>query len=247
MNKPKRTVRNKVLGERCPICKRIDVEFYAQSSYCKTCASAKVSARYKERYWSDPEFRQRQLDYKKQRNEEAGHDLCACGELKSTKADTCWDCFSAPSPVCVRCGNDRDDTFKSNQCGECIKLGQKESLARPGVKVKLQRKAKIRDLFKKYGLTIEEYEAILESQNYVCAICATHEWGPRGPQVDHDHTKQGRESVRGILCTGCNWALGKLGDNAHAVAQAHDYLLRYENRVDQDLIEKLLSGPGRPF
>ena len=51
-----------------------------------------------------------------------------------------------------------------------------------------------------YNITIEEYDAILASQNGKCAVCKRP---PRGKKlaVDHDHiTKE----VRGLLCAGCN-------------------------------------------
>lgn len=59
---------------------------------------------------------------------------------------------------------------------------------------------------KKFGLTLEEYEAIHRSQNDVCAICEREETNKR-LAVDHCHTKG---NVRGLLCMGCNTAIGKL-------------------------------------
>ena len=54
-----------------------------------------------------------------------------------------------------------------------------------------------------YGITIADYEAMLEFQEGVCAIC---ERPPRTLRlaVDHDH-KTGK--VRGLLCNTCNQTL----------------------------------------
>lgn len=73
---------------------------------------------------------------------------------------------------------------------------------------------------KKYGLTIEEYDRLLVSQNGVCAICrktdSTHRLC-----VDHDHITG---KVRGLLCGKCNRGIGCLGDNSMQLRMAADYI-----------------------
>lgn len=59
-----------------------------------------------------------------------------------------------------------------------------------------------RHLFKKYGITEEQYDELLQKQNGSCAVCrrSAKEFKVR-LCVDHDHwTGQ----VRGLLCTYCN-------------------------------------------
>ena len=51
-------------------------------------------------------------------------------------------------------------------------------------------------------MTMEMYEALKESQGGACAMCGVV---PGRLFVDHDH-KTG--AVRGMLCPGCNGALG---------------------------------------
>ena len=63
-----------------------------------------------------------------------------------------------------------------------------------------------RVLQKKYGITPAEYDLLLTAQAGVCAICHGHP-KTRRLNVDHDHKKVGRESVRGLLCGLCNRSL----------------------------------------
>jgi hypothetical protein len=55
-----------------------------------------------------------------------------------------------------------------------------------------------------YGITKAQYDALLEAQGGVCALCLRPP-GKRRLNVDHDH-ETGR--VRGLLCTICNRILG---------------------------------------
>lgn len=74
----------------------------------------------------------------------------------------------------------------------------------------------------KYGLTPDEFHALLEAQGGVCAICGGTDT-QRRLAVDHDHESG---EVRGLLCSGCNGAkLGALKDDpvrAEARAEYHE-------------------------
>lgn len=66
----------------------------------------------------------------------------------------------------------------------------------------INRKARLKT---KYGITIEDYDRILQTQGG-CAICGTKTPGGRGRfHVDHDHITG---KIRGLLCSGCNTKLG---------------------------------------
>ena len=88
-------------------------------------------------------------------------------------------------------------------------------------------KAKSHDLKKMYGIRLEQYEALAQQQNHVCAICQQPEksldkdGGPRKMPVDHCH-ETGK--VRGLLCTPCNRALGMFRDDANLLKRAIEYL-----------------------
>lgn len=80
------------------------------------------------------------------------------------------------------------------------------------------RRKRLRSL---YGITIAQYDAVLEKQNGVCAICCEPSRDGRRLAVDHCHYTN---KIRGLLCFHCNTAIGKLGDSADKVARAVKYL-----------------------
>jgi hypothetical protein len=55
-----------------------------------------------------------------------------------------------------------------------------------------------------YGITFEEWAAMMERQNHSCAICGGKQ-GARRLHIDHCHATW---KVRGLLCSRCNTSLG---------------------------------------
>lgn len=84
---------------------------------------------------------------------------------------------------------------------------------------------------RRYGLTPEQFAAMLGGQGGRCAICGTAEPGGQGWHVDHDHAccntrKQScGECTRGILCTRCNIGLGNFRDDPVTIQAALNYVL----------------------
>ena len=78
----------------------------------------------------------------------------------------------------------------------------------------LKRAANLR----KYGLTIEQYEQMLAQQNGRCATCKEI---PERMCVDHCHRTG---AVRGLLCSGCNTALGFLKEDLLRIYALADYI-----------------------
>ena len=89
----------------------------------------------------------------------------------------------------------------------------------------LNRNQRWRGILRKWGMTQDDYEALLAAQDGVCAICRG---GPVGNKrylgIDHDHETGKR---RGLLCDKCNRALGGFNDDPDALRRAADYLDRY--------------------
>ena len=86
-----------------------------------------------------------------------------------------------------------------------------------------EKKRHVKDLYlqKNYGITINQFEAILAFQRGKCAICGKDLTAVDAkPNVDHDHRTR---ILRGIVCNYCNhWVIGNLSlKQARAVA---DYL-----------------------
>jgi hypothetical protein len=85
-----------------------------------------------------------------------------------------------------------------------------------------ERRARIR-LLCRYGLTGEQYDALLAAQSGGCAICSTTAGTKSNPtlHVDHDH-RTGK--VRGLLCQNCNTAIGAFQDDPALLRRASAYL-----------------------
>jgi len=88
---------------------------------------------------------------------------------------------------------------------------------------------------KKWGITLDVYDALLEKQGHACPICKKSLMGQK-QCIDHDHscecgysctTKIGRccgKCIRGILCNDCNIMLGMSHDNVDILSSAMAYL-----------------------
>lgn len=80
--------------------------------------------------------------------------------------------------------------------------------------------------FKKYGLTLDQYHALAEKQDFRCAICGVvpdDNYGGLhdGFHIDHSHVSGG---VRGLLCKHCNVGIGMLKDSEKVLQAAIKYL-----------------------
>lgn len=90
-----------------------------------------------------------------------------------------------------------------------------------------------RELRKRYGIGLDDYQRMLEAQGGVCAICGQPETrvDHRTKKVsrlavDHDH-KTG--DVRGLLCHAHNNSLGHFGDDPVLLTSAIAYLAKHSN------------------
>jgi Recombination endonuclease VII len=85
-------------------------------------------------------------------------------------------------------------------------------------------------LMRKFGITVEEYERMLEEQGGGCAICHAPPPDSGSLHVDHDH-KTGQ--VRALLCVKCNNAIGAFGEKYELFQAAADYVDRDDELIAQ--------------
>lgn len=147
--------------------------------------------------------------------------------------------------LCRKCQESKplNDFFRSDrsadgyayQCKECVRkyrreryAGNSEAILRKNYQYRHNKKTidgrRERMLQQKYGLSLDQYEALLIAQDYKCKICK-HEEGERGRAklaVDHDH-KTGK--IRGLLCDPCNRGIGMLLDDPNIILNAYQYIL----------------------
>jgi hypothetical protein len=93
---------------------------------------------------------------------------------------------------------------------------------------KIKTQTRERHLVRKYGVNLERYEEMLNSQDGKCAICGDIESNQYHKvfHVDHCHATG---NVRGLLCSGCNHTLGHFKDNEFKLKNAIAYLVKHKN------------------
>jgi hypothetical protein len=74
-----------------------------------------------------------------------------------------------------------------------------------------------------YGLSLEQYNELVQKQGGVCAICGKPPT-KRALHVDHCHQTS---KIRGLLCRGCNLALGNMEEDISRLYKAIAYLERH--------------------
>lgn len=105
----------------------------------------------------------------------------------------------------------------SARCKECCKSDARAVFqANPEPYRRRARQAHIDDPLlsrkracKKYGITLDDYDALLEKQDGHCGMCPATTSGHNMTDdfcIDHDHITG---KVRGLLCSSCNLLLGK--------------------------------------
>jgi uncharacterized protein YbaR (Trm112 family) len=128
--------------------------------------------------------------------------------------------------------SNRRDGYQT-YCRECHNhMQRKKYNLNPEEKIKRQirearRKSK-KPLAKKdaelqrlYGITVDDYLNILESQDGVCKICHKDCKTKSRLSVDHNHSSG---KVRGLLCNRCNRAIGMFEDSPELLLSAISYL-----------------------
>lgn len=119
---------------------------------------------------------------------------------RSTHCQKCWRPRKSPGARCTYCKRAWNKSWEETN------------------KKKVSDKNRKSRLKFRYGITIEEYDALYAKQKGRCGICKSKK---RELVIDHCH-KSGK--VRGLLCRKCNLALGHFDDSLKKLAQAVAYL-----------------------
>lgn len=199
----------KPLGDRCPACK----------AACKKAHPEK--ARAATRKW-------------RAKNPEKVRAYSAAHRQEVREAGRRWDKAHKSERAAQSARRANTPEFRARRrawyaanaerlCG----YSKKWRLAHPEQAKAIWRAAAIRH----HGLTLAQYEALLDAQGGVCGICEAREPGGHGTwHIDHDHGCCPRKDrscgrcVRGLLCNGCNLGLGKFRDNTETLRRAIAYL-----------------------
>src|SRR5690348_3462988 len=102
-------------------------------------------------------------------------------------------------------------------CKSCDKIRKQKYRNKPEIKQKEYLRYMERFYKKKYGITFNDYQEMLEKQKGLCAICRNPNTGIdkrskkiKRLNIDHYHNTG---KVRGLLCTKCNHGIGLFQDN----------------------------------
>lgn len=139
--------------------------------------------------------------------------------------------------ICVKCGEEKTleyfckgKNYKDGRRGTCKKCHteyQKKYYQNNDDKriAKNKMNTKYVPPWKRHHLTQKEYETLFNKFGGKCHICREKE----GYAIDHDHSccnknRSCGKCVRGILCRGCNTALGNLKEDPDTIINLMKYI-----------------------
>lgn len=141
--------------------------------------------------------------------------------------------MSVGTKTCSRCGGDSDGLH--SYCRDCRAAYARENRVKnPGQSYAAFKRWKTRNpekwqrirrnsvLKREFGITLHDFERMLEAQDFKCAICYGElvPW----PHLDHDHSTG---VVREILCGPCNLGIGHVKDDPDIADAMAAYLRRH--------------------
>lgn len=81
----------------------------------------------------------------------------------------------------------------------------------------------LRVKLRKFGLTEEQYQQMVEDAAGQCEICETPFGEDKATKIHVDHCHS-TNTLRGLLCASCNWALGNARDDPSRLRKMIIYL-----------------------
>lgn len=115
---------------------------------------------------------------------------------------------------------------RRTDCKECFRKRSKKNWENKTLEERQYLGTKLR-LKYQYGLSIEQFENLVNEQNNKCFICGV-EGGYNGKPlyVDHCHATG---KVRKLLCQHCNSGLGMFKDNPELLLKAAEYIKQWQS------------------
>lgn len=135
----------------------------------------------------------------------------AVGEIPKSKR--CSSCYKTKESECFN-KSLRSKSGLRSSCRQCDKK------VRPERTEEIRKIEKDRSLRSSFGITLENYEDMLEEQGGVCFVCKrvnSHGWNLA---VDHCHETK---VIRALLCHGCNSSLGHLSEDVSILESIIEY------------------------
>ncbi len=163
----------------------------------------------------------------KQGSEFYRHAYTTSSGKKGTRYESsCKECKEIKGQARVRANREKYQESRAKSYAK--RRGEKAAKAKVYYqtnKLEIRKKTRGYHLVGNYGITEQQYQQLLVSQEGRCVICSIHEDdAPRGIlMVDHNH-QTGK--VRGLLCHNCNVACGLLRDDPETARKLADYLCR---------------------
>ena len=149
----------------------------------------------------------------------------------------------------TECKDRKEPVYCMHKCRKCYKRDQMRELRKdpmvyqkmlldnrnrqrtPEAKEKRREKQSRSHRRRRYGLSYEDFLAMLEKQDHKCAICGCHiEEKERDANVDHNHLTK---KVRELLCRLCNVGIGHFKEDSELLRKAAAYLDKHKETQNE--------------
>lgn len=132
---------------------------------------------------------------------------------------------SGLTSACKECRNPQSKLWRDKNPEKVKEINKVSKMKRKEYYSSPERKAKYRNSYlqRAFGITSAEYEEILKKQNGACAICNEYKLAPHRSFMPVDHSHE-TGKIRGILCNGCNQAIGIFEERKDLLENAIRYL-----------------------
>lgn len=134
----------------------------------------------------------------------------------------------------LRCYKCYLETQRKSKKKDRIENKKELSIKRKAYYLKTIHKQHANNRKRRFGITQEQYQLMLDKQNNLCAICKLPETVKRKGKIkklsiDHCHEseKKGIMKIRGLLCLRCNIAFGAFRESIEILQNAIEYASNY--------------------